>query len=234
MPDKIRPTPKVQQERRSERPIRRGIQATGAEAQQLMQAMQRVGLTEAQANEIVRGEFEVVKTLVGDAEDDDNWRRSYKFWSSTLDTWISRVTSYYDPDVSAITFWFEQPSFTDHDSVIWVSAESPNDQIAQVVVNAAHSVKYADMVLNVSALDVSTISLVIDGTIRLQAKAAGVDVDGVLETTGAVVAGTTIETAEGAAWDLGSALANNPTGVVRHVKVTIDGGDWYLYAQALS
>uniref|UniRef100_A0A6M3M606 Uncharacterized protein n=1 Tax=viral metagenome TaxID=1070528 RepID=A0A6M3M606_9ZZZZ len=187
MPDKKRPTPKVQQIRRSERKVRRGVHATGMEALQLRQAVQRVGITEAQANEIVRGEYDVVETPLRAGDEEDAWRRSYKFWSNELDTWISRVTAYYDGDVDSITFWVEQPAFSGHDSVIWVSAESPDDKIAQVVVNAGHSVKYADLVLNVSALDVSTISSVIDGTIRMQVKAAGVDVVGALAVTGDAV-----------------------------------------------
>lgn len=205
------------------------------EALQLRQAVQRVGITEAQANEIVRGEYDVVETPLRAGDEEDAWRRSYKFWSNELDTWISRVTAYYDGDVDSITFWVEQPAFSGHDSVIWVSAESPDDKIAQVVVNAGHSVKYADLVLNVSALDVSTISSVIDGTIRLQAKAAGVDVDGALAVTGDAIVdriATDGNHSDGSLkWQLGEARSGAPT-VNSKIDVWIGNDHYLLSAQA--
>ena len=150
---------------------------------------------------------------------------------------------YLNSGTSVNSIRLEALPIADYDSVIWLNAESPVGEIAQVVLDAYQAAdSYADVTCNISAASVSTISLAVDNGIKLQAHVTGVNVTGTLAVTGAITSSTTITAAgdvqcdevrtdgtntDGTQrWQLGGRQPSADFAMTGYVEVWISGSKW--------
>ena len=170
--------------------------------------------------------------------------RSYQFRTST-GTVVSRLAGYYNAGGTANVVELRANDFAGIDSAINVQAESPTGRVANVTASAYHgAAKYADLSLNVSAGEVSTIIAVIDTTPRLTINASGITVGGALVVAGAVTGVTTLTASgdiqgdeiktDGAntdgtqRWQLGGRQPSGDFAMTGYVEIWIGGSKWLL------
>jgi len=170
--------------------------------------------------------------------------RSYQFQRAD-ETVVSRLAGYYNDVGNVNSAELLVNSVAGYDSAGRVRVESPAGEDAQAVVSAYHAAgSYADVVADVSTGNVASVFAVIDGTIRLNVDAGGVDVTGTLAVTGAITATTTI-TATGDVqgdeiktdgantdgsqrWQLGGRQPSADFAMTGYVEVWISGSKWLL------
>ena len=188
---------------------------------------------------VVRLSSKGIRILAAESTADLN---SYRF-ANAADATVSRLACYLNTGTSVNSIRLEALPIADYDSVIWLNAESPVGEIAQVVLDAYQAAdSYADVTCNISAASVSTISLAVDNGIKLQAHVTGVNVTGTLAVTGAITASTTITAAgdvqcdevrtdgtntDGTQrWQLGGRQPSADFAMTGYIEVWISGSKW--------